>query len=270
MQIQYAKRKDQQIMIVRSIQVSNHFTGLLLLPAILLISIQASAQHSEHHQGLAPGNLEPSMSGGMMAQHEQMMNQHQEMMKLIDQLAKSFSSLENEKDATQLKKKLTEHGALLKELQVKIQQNGGMMGMQGQANPHSMMDMTHAEKGMGFSQTQTTHHFFLQKDGGVIQVEANDPKDTQNRDLIRTHLAQIAKAFAAGDFSSPMVVHDVAPDGVPVMQRLKGGIKYTFEQTSQGGRVHIHTANPEALEAIHQFIRFQIREHETGDSPNVK
>jgi hypothetical protein len=44
------------------------------------------------------------------------------------------------------------------------------------------------EKGMGFSQTATTHHFFLNADGGVIQVEANDPKDTTSRDNIRMHL----------------------------------------------------------------------------------
>jgi hypothetical protein len=119
---------------------------------------------------------------------------------------------------------------------------------------------------MGFSQTETTHHFFLKKDGGVIQVEANDPKEAQNRDLIRTHLAHIAQAFAAGDFSDPLAVHDKVPDGVPVMERLKGDIRYTFEQTPQGGRVVVSTANMQALDAIHQFLRFQVSEHQTGDS----
>jgi len=32
------------------------------------------------------------------------------------------------------------------------------------------------EKGMGFSQSATTHHFLLKPDGGVIQVETNDPR----------------------------------------------------------------------------------------------
>jgi hypothetical protein len=126
--------------------------------------------------------------------------------------------------------------------------------------------LQHCEKAMGFSQTETTHHFFLKKDGGVIQVEANDPKEAQNRDLIRTHLAHIAQAFAAGDFSDPLAVHDKVPDGVPVMERLKGDIRYTFEQTPQGGRVVVSTANMQALDAIHQFLRFQVSEHQTGDS----
>jgi hypothetical protein len=134
---------------------------------------------------------------------------------------------------------------------------------------HSVM-MHHGEKVMSFSQTETTHHFFLKKDGGVIQVAANNPKDVQNRGLIRTHLSHIAQAFAAGDFSDPMAVHDRVPDGVPAMRRLKGNIRYAFEETPQGGRVLIKTANAEALTAVHQFLRFQIREHQTGDSGKVE
>jgi hypothetical protein len=34
----------------------------------------------------------------------------------------------------------------------------------------------------------------------------------------------------------------------------------------QGGRVAISTANAQALDAIHQFLRFQVSEHQTGDS----
>jgi len=54
-------------------------------------------------------------------------------------------------------------------------------------------------EGMGFSQTATTHHFFLKADGGAIQVEANDPADKSIRDSIRLHLSHIANAFASGD-----------------------------------------------------------------------
>ena len=236
---------------------SKTMIATLFLAALSLFAFQTAAQQSEHHQG-------GMMSQDMMTQHQKMMTQHEEMGNLIDQLLKSFSALEHEKDPVLLKKELAEHAALLKELQSKFQQNSAMMEM-GQMSEHSMM-MQHGEKAMGFSQTQTTHHFFLKKDGGVIQVETNDPKDTQNRDLIRTHLAHIAQAFAAGDFSDPLAVHDKVPDGVPVMQRLKGDIRYTFEQTPQGGRVVISTANPQALDAIHQFLRFQVSEHQTGDS----
>jgi hypothetical protein len=215
---------------------------------------QTTPSH-DHMQGMGPQQM------------QQMMAQHQEMEKLIDQLVKDFDTLENQKDPAVLKQKLAEDKALLKQLQTKF--HSGMMGMQGQMTDHSVM-MQHGQQAMGFSQTETTHHFFLTKEGGVIQVEANDPKDTQNRDLIRTHLAHIAQAFAAGDFSDPLAVHDKVPDGVPLMQRLKGDIHYSFEETPSGGRMIVRTVNPEALDAIHQFLRFQIREHQTGDTPDVK
>ena len=125
------------------------------------------------------------------------------------------------------------------------------------------------EKGMGFSHTTTTHHFLVSADGGVIQVEANDPTDTATRDNIRMHLTHIAKAFASGDFAIPMFVHDTTPPGIPVMKELKNKIRYKFEETPGGGRVVFVTTDPQAFEAVQQFLRFQIAEHKTGDSSVV-
>ncbi|HEX8891503.1 MAG TPA: hypothetical protein VF779_20310 [Pyrinomonadaceae bacterium] len=67
-----------------------------------------------------------------------------------------------------------------------------------------------------------------------------------------------------------MFIHDQTPPGVPVMQSLKAEIKYEYEKTNGGGRVRIKTSNAEALRAIYDFLRFQIKEHETGDSIEVK
>ena len=125
------------------------------------------------------------------------------------------------------------------------------------------------EQGMGFSQTTTTHHFLLKSDGGAIQVEANDPADAASRGQIRMHLAHIAKQFANGDFDIPMFVHDTIPPGVPDMKRLRDKITYKFEETPAGARVVITTAEPQALAAVRQFLRFQIAEHKTGDSTAV-
>jgi hypothetical protein len=71
------------------------------------------------------------------------------------------------------------------------------------------------DKTMGFAHTRTTHHFLLESDGGVIRVDANDTADTQSRDAIRQHLAAIARAFAAGDFASPLAIHDRVLPGIP-------------------------------------------------------
>ncbi len=119
---------------------------------------------------------------------------------------------------------------------------------------------------MGFSHEKTTHHFHLTTDGGAIEVIANDPSDAASQEQIRTHLSHIAKLFKAGDFSTPMLIHGEAPPGVPTMTRLKADISYTLETIEFGARVRIATANAEALEAIHEFLCYQIKDHQTGDS----
>jgi len=143
----------------------------------------------------------------------------------------------------------------------------------GQSQDHSAHHAGVNERGdqaMGFSHLKTTHHFILLKTGGSIEVSANDEKDTTSRDQIRQHLAHIAKMFADGNFNTPMFIHDVAPPGVETMKRLKSEIAYTFEKTEGGGRVTIGTTNGEALAAVHEFLRFQIEDHHTGDSLDVQ
>ncbi len=47
-------------------------------------------------------------------------------------------------------------------------------------------------------------------------------------------------------------------------------ITHTFENTDRGGRLLINTKNTDALSAIYEFLRFQIKEHKTGDPLEVK
>src|SRR5262249_12336826 len=82
---------------------------------------------------------------------------------------------------------------------------------------------------------------------------------------IRMHLEHIASAFGSGDFDIPMFVHDQTPPGVDVMKKLRKKMFYKVQFTDAGGRVVIGTANPKARQAIWDFLRFQIREHKTGD-----
>jgi hypothetical protein len=123
---------------------------------------------------------------------------------------------------------------------------------------------------MGFEQSKTTHHFLLRPDGGVIQVQANDAQDTSSVGQIRKHFRHIASAFASGDFQIPMLVHDAIPPGTTAMQRLREKIQYTYAETTTGARVVIKTTDPSALDAIHDFLRYQIHEHGTGDLETIK
>jgi len=93
--------------------------------------------------------------------------------------------------------------------------------------------------------------------------------DAANTAAIRSHLKQIATKFANGDFSAPMFIHSQTPPGVPVMKQKRTAISYTFEELPAGGSVRIKTADKEALKAVHDFLRFQIDDHHTGDPLEV-
>lgn len=148
--------------------------------------------------------------------------------------------------------------------------NCPMMQDQKKTNEPSAAVKEHGNAAMGFDQDKTTHHFYLQRDGGVIQVTAKDAADTASREMIQSHLAHIAAAFAQGDFNIPMLVHDRVPPGVAEMERLKDKIQYRYEALEAGGQVVIHTGDAQALAAIHKFLRFQIQDHATGDSLKVQ
>lgn len=100
-----------------------------------LLVIGATAQHEEHHQDQAappPSQKDkgkPGMSGGMMSEMPQMMMGQQETARLADELLKSFAAVQSENDPAALKTKLEAHGALLKQLQSKVQGQSHMMEM---------------------------------------------------------------------------------------------------------------------------------------------
>ena len=137
------------------------------------------------------------------------------------------------------------------------------------ASQHQADVGKHGDADMGFPHDKTTHHFRLYSDGGAIEVTANDTKDSQNTEAIRSHLTHIVSMFSAGDFSIPMFVHGQPPPGVAVMKEKRAEIAYSFEELTAGGGVRIKTANQDALKAVHEFLRFQIAEHDTGDSTDV-
>jgi hypothetical protein len=142
---------------------------------------------------------------------------------------------------------------------------GGAETRQDAHGAHHASSDERGERAMGFSQTATVHHFLLKPDGGVIQVEVKDASDAANRDLVRRHLSHVARAFAEGDFTTPALVHERVPPGADSMRRLKSEITYAYEETEAGARVRIYARSAEALAAVHDFLRFQIEEHRTGD-----
>ena len=136
-------------------------------------------------------------------------------------------------------------------------------------DPHSMVN-EHGDKVMGFSHEKTTHHFVLTQDGGLIEVRVNDLKDAASLEQIRGHFQHIVHMFAEGNFNAPMLVHSQDVPGTTIMTRLKTDLHWDLQEIPRGARITITADNKEALNAVHDFLRFQIADHQTGDCTAVR
>ena len=155
-------------------------------------------------------------------------------------------------------------GALIAGLAIGVTaQDHSSCPMAGSHARRDQVDHRH-DQATGVAHEKAVHHFLLAKDGGSIRLEAID-RDVATRDRIREHLQVVARSFASGDFSLPMTIHDRVPPGAGVMKARKGLIRYSYQPTENGGMVRISTGDEKAKRAVHEFLRFQIRDHGTGD-----
>ena len=50
------------------------------------------------------------------------------------------------------------------------------------------------------------------------------------------------------------------------MKRLSKRISYLVRNTTGGAEIRITTDDADAIRAVHEFLKFQITDHRTGDS----
>ena len=149
---------------------------------------------------------------------------------------------------------------------VAVQHSSMPAGMSHEDHKKQMAEMKQrGDAAMGFDQDKVRHHFLLTPNGGVIEVSVNGEAGAATLLQIREHLQSISKQFTAGDFKSPLATHAEAPAGVSVMMDRKDRIRYAYEETPYGAKVVINTKDRKARTAVHDFLRYQIREHATGD-----
>jgi hypothetical protein len=117
---------------------------------------------------------------------------------------------------------------------------------------------------MGVDQTTSTHHFTPLPDGGLVQLE-RDVDDSAGVAQIQQHLRGIARAFASGDFSTPMFVHMLDVPGTAVMAAKRAVITYSVTDLPRGGALRIVTHDRDAIQAIHEFLAFQRSDHRASE-----
>lgn len=116
---------------------------------------------------------------------------------------------------------------------------------------------------MGVDQYTARHVFESRADGGRIELQETGD-DTAAVTRIRQHLADIAAAFARGDFSAPSLVHLQRVPGTQVMAAKRDAITYRVAPLPRGGEVLITSRDPDAVAAVHEFLAFQRHEHHAG------
>lgn len=122
------------------------------------------------------------------------------------------------------------------------------------------------KQAMGVDQYASTHRFDALPDGGRIELVRNDG-DSADVATIRAHLREIARAFGAGDFSTPILVHRRPVPGADVMAARRAFITYEARDIPRGAELRIRTSDPRALRAIHDFMAFQRGEHHASGAP---
>ncbi len=89
----------------------------------------------------------------------------------------------------------------------------------------------------------------------------NDANDTQQIDLIRTHLQMETGKFQQGDFSDPTRIHGDMMPGVTVLTAGANRITFTYETLPNGTAIRYQTSDPALIAAIHEWFAAQRSDH---------
>jgi hypothetical protein len=114
---------------------------------------------------------------------------------------------------------------------------------------------------MPFDLDATTHHFQPRGDGGIQQVIADNPGDTEQIALIRAHLQAEASKFQRGDFSDPTTIHGQDMPGVAQLQAGYARIAVTYTELPNGAELRYTTDDPKLLAALHDWFAAQTNDH---------
>lgn len=121
-----------------------------------------------------------------------------------------------------------------------------------------------AEKGaavMPFDLDATTHIFEKTEEGGRQQVIADDPDDSEQIALIRTHLAEEAARFQQGDFHDPAMIHGDNMAGLHALMMGAAHINIVYSDIPDGAQILYTTTDAELVDALHSWFDAQLSDH---------
>jgi hypothetical protein len=114
---------------------------------------------------------------------------------------------------------------------------------------------------MPFDMSKTIHVFRMTESGGIQQVLARDPSDTEQIVLIRQHLKHEAKKFGLGDYSDPAKLHGTDMPGLAELSANPSKVEVFYSELRVGAQITFETKDLSMLTAIHRWFGAQLSEH---------
>ncbi|MEL6605815.1 MAG: aspartate carbamoyltransferase [Cyanobacteria bacterium J06614_10] len=114
---------------------------------------------------------------------------------------------------------------------------------------------------MPFDLEATMHEFKAVPNGGLQTVTANDPTDSQQIELIQSHLKEESIKFQNGNFSDPAKIHGENMPGLASLQAGSDTIDIQYTALSNGGQIRYVTDDAELVTALHTWFEAQRSDH---------
>lgn len=118
-----------------------------------------------------------------------------------------------------------------------------------------------AQQVMPFDLNRATHTFTQATDGGVQQVTVNDPTDTRNLALIRSHLRDEAEQFRNGNYSDPAKIHGMDMAGVKDLEQGAARVTVVYAEISDGAQITYTSTEAGLVTALHAWFDRQSTDH---------
>jgi len=122
-------------------------------------------------------------------------------------------------------------------------------------------------KVMPFNLDKTLHIFDKNETGGVQRVIVKDASDTEQINLIRRHLSEIAGRFAQGDFSGPRRIHGDDMPGVKELSSASKQMYFEYRDLPNGGQIDYRSDDSQLVDAVHRYFDAQLSDHARHAAP---
>ncbi|MQA61633.1 MAG: aspartate carbamoyltransferase [Actinophytocola sp.] len=114
---------------------------------------------------------------------------------------------------------------------------------------------------MPFDLDRTSHVFTPAESGGVQEVVADDPADTEQVRLIREHVRQEARRFARGDFDDPAALHGDDMPGLPTLRAEYRKMTAHYSELPDGAKITYVSMARGVIKALHDWFEAQLSDH---------